>query len=149
MAQTTRVAAAQDALKTLIDADATLGAIKTDLGAPTSIQKPDHLWIAGEVTDWRQQVVLTTTGPSSVREEFFTLTVEIWVTKTADAYITARDRAITLMQALEGVIRANATLTSNVRHADIADVSMHEAFADHERQMNIRVRVNCTADLQA
>lgn len=148
MASTTRVAATQDALKTLLEADATLTGLQIDLGTPRTIRK-EHVFIMGSVTNWSQRVQITgSSAAGSAREEQFTLRVAI-VATNSDGYTDQRDRVIALVQAVEGVIRDNPTVTSTVRHADIVGVALIEELIDQQRQMTAEIEINCTADLVA
>lgn len=147
MSATTRVAAAQDALKTLLQGASGLAGVRIDLGSPAGELGAEEIWLAG-VEGWNETTAITgTSAAGSQRDETFTLKLEGVVTQSTNDYKTVRDRAITLIQVIEGVISTNPTLSGAVFQANLANKQLTDAWADTQRQAVFSLGVDCLAVL--
>jgi hypothetical protein len=147
MASTTQLAAAQDALLVLLKAASGLTGVTVEL-APVGTLKAEHVWIPGDVPAWQDAPDMTAiNGGAQVREEIFTIPVKLVVTKSTNDYKTVRDRAITLIQAIEGVVAVNPTISGTVMQANIGAKRLSDGWADQQRQVAAEMDVECLAML--
>lgn len=136
---------AQDALYTLINANATLASQKVPvtLGDPGR-REAEHVWIGGEIPDWSQTYGVS--GLQARDEEFVIpiITVVVW---TSGDYVTARDRIKTIGAAIETTLAANPTLNGTVMLATISRMATDEAAIPEERKRMIGLTqfVTCKA----
>lgn len=148
MALTSRIAAAQDALRTLLDARAALDTVKVDVGEPDTIMA-EHIWIAGTINEWRnEQDVSAGTMATAPREETFNLPVVCVVKKHAATYTAVRDRCLVLAGEVEKQLRDSHTINSTVQMAEVFPVSMDEGRDGSERACVIVLDVACRVWLQ-
>jgi hypothetical protein len=147
MSSTTRVGVAQDALVALLRAASSLSGVTVDLGPPVGTLKAEQLWISGDIKNWQDTPDVTTTSVASVREETFTIPVNIIVLQSTNTYKTVRDRALVLTAAVEGVIALNPTLSGTIMQASIASKELTDGAADQQRQVVVTLRVDCLAML--
>lgn len=140
---------AQDALYTLIHANATLAAQKVPvtLGDPGR-REAEHVWIGGEISEWTQEYGVS--GLQARDEEFVipVITVVVW---TSEDYATARARITTIGNAIENTISANPTLNGSVMHATIRRMTTDEGAIPEERKRLIGLTqfVTCRAHVSA
>lgn len=151
MAASTRIAAAQDALRTLVAGRANLATLEAKkritVGWPSQGPDEEHIWISGDVTDWRQEWELTGAG-TQAREERFVLTVHVLATKTGADYAAARDRVLALIAEVEAALRASLTLSGSVFDAEMLGGQLEEQPSeDGRRQVVASLRVGVHAFL--
>lgn len=148
MAASSRVGAAQDALRSLLDARPGLDGITVWLGEPTGELEREQIIVPVEADEWTQ--VWDTTGDtvSSLREERFRLRIDIVVRRTDTDYIWARDRALALMAEVEACLRANYKLSDAVSGSELAEAQMFPATVDQSRYVTIRAQIACYAYLR-
>ena len=138
---TSRVAAAEDALLALLQADGTLSA----LAGPPQLFEPqnpadEHVWIAEDMEETQD---VHTTGNVPTRQEDFTIKVVAFVVKTGDDYKATRDRGVVLVAAIENVIRTNFTVTGSVFFGDVVGIRRSSAAWEKRRGVLHEVFVRC------
>lgn len=141
---TSRLWAAQDALKTALAAAYTAASIgdPVDLGFPRTLQ-PDHTWIAGRADVEQTYVVSNLEAP----DEAFALVVDILVT-LGGTYEEVRDRLMARATALETAIRSDAFLGGSVSDATTATMRVREGVTDDgRRQLGLEITIACAAYL--
>jgi len=137
-----RVAAAEDALLALLQADGTLSVLDgpPQLFAPQD-PKDEHVWIAEEMEETQD---VHTTGNVPTRQEDFEIKVVAFVVKTGDDYKATRDRGIVLVAAIENVIRTNFTMSGSIFFGDVVGIRRYSAAWDKRRgvmhEVAVRVR---------
>ncbi|CAB4218386.1 hypothetical protein UFOVP1608_25 [uncultured Caudovirales phage] len=139
--------ATQDAFKTLLSASTDLTGVPIHLGTPLKISDlKEVVWVSGEVEDWVQEYRVS---GLQATDETFVIRVHCLVTVTGN-YVAARDRAKTLLQAVEDVVASNRTLSGTVVLAKVTNLALEEARADERRhQVLATLYVNCRANLVA
>ncbi len=115
MATTSRIPAAEDALKSILTARLALAAVRVDVGYPAPAPEPEHIWIGGEYEDWEQETI--TTDPD--KQETFTVPVKIIVQQSTEAYTDVRNRLFALVAEVEEAVRADPKLANTVWEAEV------------------------------
>ena len=144
-----RLAAAQDALRSQIAARPALADVRVDLGLPTRDgdgPAPEHIWVSGDVADWRQ-TPLTTGATSRAREERFVLRVHVLVEQQTASYVDVRDRTLTLVGEVEAAIHSDTTLGGKVAWAELGTKELEEGLVPDGRRLIATLSVECIADL--
>lgn len=138
---TSRVAAAEDALLALLQADGTLAAIAgpPQLFAPSD-PMDEHVWIS-EDSDETQDV--HTTGVVPTRQEDFLIKVMAFTALTGNDYKAVRDRGVVLVAAIEAVIRTNFTLSGSLFFGDVVGVKRSSEPWEKRRYILNEVSVRC------
>jgi hypothetical protein len=136
-----RVAAVEDALLALLQADGTLSA----LAGPPQLFEPqnpadEHVWIAEDMTEEQD---VHTTGNVPTRQEDFEIRVVVFVVKTGDDYRATRDRGVALVAAIENVIRTNFSLSGSLFFGDVVGIRRYSAAWEKRRGVMHEVIVRC------
>lgn len=141
---TTAIYTAQDALYDLVKGLDSIGGWKVDLGFPASANvQRRHVWVAGDITDARQEFGLS---DLSEKDETFELRVHVVATTKGNDYVTARDRVKVLTDELKEAVNADFTLGGVVMLAQVSTVAVDEAQpSDADRQVMETVTVTCNA----
>jgi hypothetical protein len=143
----TTIWAVQDALKTILDADATLVA---ELVTPVPIGWPmgdltfEHVWIVGGVDPTEQQAVITTSA-NPRRHERYTLLVRVFVRHSVDTFVEVRDRAKTLANAVELAVQGDHTVGGTAFFAQVAGHELNEGLDRDAREAMVTLRISISA----
>jgi hypothetical protein len=148
MAATSRVGAAQDALKAAIAARPGLAGVPVDVGFPAPTPAPEHVWLSGHVNEWTTAPE-TTAGSAGLgpRDERFTLVVRVYVFRAGPEFLPLRDRALAIRAEVEQAVAADPLLGGAVALAFPAGGRMDEAVRDEGREVGVEVLVSCRAQL--
>lgn len=147
MALTTRIAAAQDGLKTLIDARVALATVKRILGDPLKALAKETIWISGDIEEGERVFELTGDDLAPEEETFFIL-CHAFVMLTGDNYKKARDRALVLAGEIELAIRSDRTLGGSVEdETEIVGFELASGALGQARVVEVMLRVRCRAIL--
>jgi len=147
MSFTTRIAAAQDALATLLRARGALAGVTVDVGRPLQ-PRAEHIWLEEDIAQWTQSQATTGDISTAQRDEEFFLPVVVAVKQTGDGFTTVRDRALVLAGEVEQTVRANHKLSNTVFFAEVIPVAMDGGRSGTERLCVILLNVRCDAILQ-
>jgi len=150
--RTSSIGEAQDALETILKARNIVNArghkVPIDLGWPKGGPQPEHIWIGGDVDDWRQVQSVTGDMEEADREETYVLKVRILVAKR-DSYRTARNRLLALVAEVELALREYFTLAGAVWEGELAGGSFGEEVNDEGHAVAATLRLSMTAFLGA
>jgi hypothetical protein len=106
------MAAAEDGLLTIMQASAGLAGVTVQLGDPGASPPSEIVWIQEEATaDWDPDVTM---GPAPSFEEIYELRVKVLTFRSGDDYLTLRNRARDLSNAVCAAVGADRRLNSSV-----------------------------------
>ena len=143
----TTVYAAQNALKTALSALSGLDNARVTLGHPASLEK-DEVWVSGEVQDW--QLEYRQSGLVA-RDEFYTLIVYCFASRTGKDFEGVRDRVAGYSTAVEDYLADNPTLGGTVMLATVISATLDEGISQDGRTrmamqtLNVRCRAHVDA----
>lgn len=134
---------AQDALKAAVSAITyPAPAVSVSLGTPVNFNV-DHIVVSGSVSNWNADYPFTAT---TARDESFTLSVIVYVTRSTNDYATVRNRAVVLGDLVLGALRSDPSLGGTVMRAEADEFEMEEASGDeHSRGVALTINVRCRA----
>lgn len=116
--------------------------VAVSLGVPVN-DMPDHIVIGGEVTSWDAEYGYS---GSTARDERFTLTVYVRVTRSTNDYTVARDRCVALGDLVLQTIRDDQTLDGTVMLVEVSSFEMSESLTDERhRSVTLQMDVRCQA----
>lgn len=141
----TQAIAAQNALRTLLDAADAFDGILVDLGPPLAPQL-EHAWVScvveAEITPGATDLSRLNSEPE--------LAMGIMVTQYAGRdWSTIRTRMTTLAAAAEAVLQANPTLSATCSYAYPNRFSLHESIVDDKQIRLTAVYVIATSQYAA
>lgn len=148
MAQTTRVAAAMDGLKAIIDArtiapEDGIGEVRVSLGYPSPEPDREHIWISGIVPEIQRE---PGSLGSALEDEAFELTVICHVVRAEADYTLARNRAIKLGEEVEKAIRADRSLSAVAVFARVAGGALADGIDSGQRIVQYQIRIAVEAE---
>lgn len=149
MSVLTRIAAAQDALKAALASRPALADVHLDIGFPIENgggPYDEHIWISGEIPDWKQEWEVTGLG-AQAKEETFSLSVIVRVFLEGATYVVSRDRAIALVGEIEQEMRDDWTVGSSVFDMSVKGGILHESVHEKAREVIVILDLGVTAFL--
>ncbi len=137
---------AQDALKAALDARPGLTGVPVTVGYPAGGPNVEHIWIAGQVTDWTREWETTAVANAPIREEF-TLELYVVVSRRVRTFEEVRVRLLAILDEIEAAVTADFTLGGAVAVATLTGGEIQEGIDDERRSGGAELRVRCEADL--
>lgn len=122
--------------------------VPIDVGWPDGGPQPEHIWIAGEVEDWRQEQSVTGDMETADKQETYTVLIRILVAKRK-TYRDARDRLFELVAEVALALREYFSLEGKVWEAEFAGGAMGEEVGSDGRRAAATLRISMTSFLGA
>ncbi len=148
MSWQTKAFATQDALLSLLQANANLSAWSIEYGLP-SIRDEQTMWIDENIEEWTQEG--ETSGVLS-KDEAFRLSVYIYDRKTGATALEIRNEIQTAAGYVSDVIGSAPFLGNTVLYATIVSAQYEGAFQDPEgrvREGVLKLTIGCQAFIGA
>ncbi len=151
MAQTSRLADAEDGLLAVILARAAipgnaLEGVTIQLGDPGSALEPDHVWILEDAS--ADQHFDLTTGPGAEeREETIILQVRCFTQRRGDDFLEQRTRVQAMSAEVEIAVRGDRSLSGKVFDAEVLALDRDGKRTSDTRTIHNTVRVQAKAYL--
>jgi hypothetical protein len=143
MSTFTRLGAAQDGLKTLIDASAGLSSVARYIGAPDTFADTEAIWVAIDAES--TQALEITQATFQKRSEEIRLQVVARVLDTGQTLVVMRDRALVLIGEVEQAIMAAPSLGNIVFNAEPVGVRTAQAVYENGNLITAELTVSAMA----
>lgn len=149
MSLVSKIAAIEQALLALLQADTTLGAanppVPVSMGDPAAGTQPEHVWLADDITgEWDPDVTM---GPTPTEDEIVELRVIVYVSKEGNDAPAVRDRAMALAGAVTAVVGANRRISNSCDDAYTIKVEREGGATESKRIMWLAITVRCRSSL--
>lgn len=127
----------QDYLAAQLSTDLELSEIPVSIGFPAGGLKPKHIWVRGNL----DLSFARYTSGGRVRDEEGSVTVRVWVEKTADEATDVRDEALAIARRVEIVVATDPTFGGLATNGYVASAKGEEGVDRVKRQYGFELVV--------